>query len=58
MKTVGDVIEKLEATCNMINRLYNNDDPVFCDVRGIDRDDLLEILRDYCALLRNIPIKQ
>lgn len=55
MKTVGDVLDKIEDACAMIDKLHNCNDIY---VGPVEREDLLVILRDYCVVLRHIPVKQ
>lgn len=56
MKTVGDAFEKLNDACDMIDKLAN--DVEFKSIPTLDREDLILLLRDYCALIRALPIKQ
>lgn len=53
MKTVGDVIDKIDDVCAMIDAIYRIDNSV--DL-GVDKEELREMLREYCRVLRSLRV--
>lgn len=56
MKTVGDVLDRFDEICRLIDNIHgcNSGD---IKIPGFDEDDLIRILREYCAVLRSLPMK-
>lgn len=54
METVGDIVDKLEEIHEMVDKLMHSDHIIGDD---IDRDDLVEILGEYCRVLRHLPVQ-
>lgn len=55
MKTVGDVLDKIMGAHIVKDRLEDCNDEF---VGPVLREELIEILEDYCETLRRIPVKQ
>lgn len=55
MKTVGEVLMKINEVCTLIDAISSANN---MHIPGFDNDDIICILREYCAILRSIPIKQ
>lgn len=53
MKTVGEVIDRLEDVCAMIDSIYRIDNSVNLNV---DKEELLGMLREYCRVLRSLKV--